>query len=606
MNPEVSLLKASFQRMHKLVLLIPEFFFQRFSLEKSSKNQYIYYFIFFSLIVSFYTHILKILNGPLFGFFDIETWEHLGFYFQENLRFSPFPNLILNSNLTVFTFGASHAFLDWCLEREYFFSCFYKLFGIGPWLKIYYFASILLIFFGSYHFLKKEYSREKSFFIATLLSFCNFYGILKYPLHLSIAAYHWLVLGVLLDFLIYRELLYSKKLNLEKILYRIIFLFLGFGLNLGYVQGYNITSFLVFSFFSGIYFLLHFSKISFDSISLKKVFLFVGIYLIIVILYFPILFQILSESHKLKDVQDFYWWNHPLRIFLPFFGSFNPSKFSLEVFFQDKPEGFAGSSVGIGILGLGVFSLFTDKKHFYSTIPLWIMILLYLSFHPIEFPFLKKLPWFQFHRVSGRATIFLSIAFALMSLGWKSNNTSLLSKWSILVFAIFTTMETRNVYLASPNAEFSFSQQFQNYFQTVKNAKGEAVLDWPFCIAGANSHLELCKDNIRINTAHALQRFHEKKVVGQYFGKILEEHVSPFRKEGWEALFLQDSVSGCMPEQGLEKFGSIYQKYDFSGIQLYLDLMPSECSKKFMDRFGNPIAEVYHPQAGRMVFLPKK
>lgn len=64
----------------------------------------------------------------------------------------------------------------------------------------------------------------------------------------------------------------------------------------------------------------------------------------------------------------------------------------------------------------------------------------------------------------------------------------------------------------------------------VKQQPGEAVLDWPFCVAGGNGlGLDnLCPYVFKNGAAFALRRFHEKKVVGQSFSRLHPSQLQPY------------------------------------------------------------------------------
>jgi hypothetical protein len=75
----------------------------------------------------------------------------------------------------------------------------------------------------------------------------------------------------------------------------------------------------------------------------------------------------------------------------------------------------------------------------------------------------------------------------------------------------------------------------------LKNQPGEAVLDWPFCIEGANYWevtKKLCPYFKINNSIYSLRRFHNKKVLGQYFGRLYPEQVQPYLKAGWDKMIV--------------------------------------------------------------------
>ena len=157
--------------------------------------------------------------------------------------------------------------------------------------------------------------------------------------------------------------------------------------------------------------------------------------------------------------------------------------------------------------------------------------------------------------------------------------------------------------------------RFDAFMRAVRETPGEAVLDWPFCVAGGNGvgNRELCPYYFRNNTIFANRRFHGKKVMGEYFGRLAESQVAPYRQAGWPALFdpappgfpHSQRQARCFTDDEWTFFSDFFAKNDFAGISVYPDLLPSGCAELIYERLGSPIAETSLGAAGRVAFVPK-
>ena len=147
----------------------------------------------------------------------------------------------------------------------------------------------------------------------------------------------------------------------------------------------------------------------------------------------------------------------------------------------------------------------------------------------------------------------------------------------------------------------------------VKNQPGEAVLDWPFCALGSNlGYSAVCPYYKQNSGVYALRRFHQKKVMGQYFGRLHPAQIEPYLQAGWDKLLLPESdntkrshKNHCFLPAEWSFFTDFYQLNDFAGINLYLDLLPEDCVSEFYTRFGTPVIETVVPVTGRVKFIPK-
>ena len=130
---------------------------------------------------------------------------------------------------------------------------------------------------------------------------------------------------------------------------------------------------------------------------------------------------------------------------------------------------------------------------------------------------------------------------------------------------------------------------------------------------GGGNMIDICP-YYRFNTViHSLRRFHEKKVMGQFFGRLHPDQISPYLQAGWDKLFFPDSPdiykatrqARCFRPAEWSFFTDFYKLNDFAGINLYVELLPEDCVSEFYARFGTPAAETRVLGAGRVKFIPK-
>jgi hypothetical protein len=148
---------------------------------------------------------------------------------------------------------------------------------------------------------------------------------------------------------------------------------------------------------------------------------------------------------------------------------------------------------------------------------------------------------------------------------------------------------------------------------TVRESPGEAVLDWPFCIAGGNgvATRDLCPFYALTSTTFAYRRFHRKDVVGLLLARMSMAQAQPFYDLGLPRLFSPDSPeirtarkqTRCFDDREMALFEGFFRSHDFAGISLYVDLLPPGCAERFYARFGSPVAETHLAAEGRAEFI---
>lgn len=563
----------------------------------------------------------------------VDNWEYIGYYFTKNFRFFPLPHLDLVNNQVFYPYGTNSVFQGWAIERDGFYALFYTLFGVGPWLQIYYLLTVLITAIGTFLLLVRDYGWMRATGAGFIVSFFNFYAIHKYPHHLNQAIAHWTTLNIIADFLLVKKVVLKQPISLRLILLRACLLILLFGQDLGYIAGFGLMSFTISMVFIFILQSYRYLRREFRLIELlsnhlandKTEFLtyprtssiLIGLIIAATYIYLPLVLQISSEAKSLEftEILAGGWWTNPLRLFIPFFPFLNP-KFPLEKIFIDSPEGVGAGSPGWFLIFLGALGLWQARKRLTIFVPLLLVFLLCLLYHPFFFPTIRIFPWFAFNRVGGRNTIIYPVILCIFALHINLNNWRWRSRQlvkSLLVFLACTELYTA-YFLTLDYRPVSLNKNFFSYMNYIKQQPGEAVLDWPFCAIGGNGVSGgLCPYYNLNSGVHTMRRFHEKKVMGQYFGRLNPSQIEPYLQAGWDKLLLPDSRDlakespqvHCFRPNEWSFFTDFYKFNDFAGINLYLNLLPDDCVAEFYKRLGKPVAETIIPGPGRVKFIPK-
>jgi hypothetical protein len=652
-----------------------------------------------SIFLAFSSLIIQDFSSPLSGLTGFGPWRELnhdfvdlqeynGFYFAKNLFFNPFPQLHLFHNQVFYPYGTNNVFNPWSFEADYFYALLYSLFGIGPWLQIYYLLSLLICVLGTIILLKREYGLLRAVGASLLVTFGNFYAIYKYPHHFQQSIIHWVTLSFIVDFLIVKQVVLRRPIDLKLLLTRSCLLFLLLGQDLGYIAGFGLTSFTV-----SLVFIIGLSSYHFlrEEFQIKQLFtqsirnykkdfwtssvfhlILIAINLVIIYLYFPLALQIAreAESFDFSDVPISTLWVNPLRILTPLIPGISRAEINFGDEFHDLQETALDSTPGLFLVLLGAIALWQNRNQLTPFIPLLITFSLCLLYIPgrlfvaltlkeigllilsslglwitrkrmilwvplililftlllvnptlFLFPTLKLFPWFTFNRVAGRCTVVYPVILTLLALhirlGGLSDRVSAdlsVRKRQIIAGLLvgLACIELGTVYSFRSSYQHPepLKADFFAYMKTVKQQPGEAVLDWPFCIASGGGAESICPYYFQSSGIFALRRFHQKKVMGQYFGRLHRSQVAPYFEAGWGKLFFQNAIdptrqSRCFNQKEWTFFTDFYKFNDFAGINLYIDRLPNSCIAEFYAHFGSPIAKTTVPGAGRVVFMPK-
>ena len=495
--------------------------------------------------------VIKNLSIPLTGWVGIgpfiganhdyvDLQEYNVFYFLNNLRFTPLPNLDLLNNQTFYPYGTNTVFQPWSIEKELFGTILHLFFGTGYWLQTYYLLTVLITAIGSFLLLYRDYGFARAIGAGFIVSFGNFYSINKYPQHFQYAVVHWVILSIIADFLIVKRIVLKHHVSLRLILVRIALLCLTFGHDLGYIAGLSLMSFTISILFISILIGYRYFKGNFKfTESFKREIQYyqqdfctyprtclalITVSGIAAYLYLPLAIQILraAKTFDFTGISIRSHWTNPLRLLIPFLPILNPER-GFHKILKDSPESLGAGSPGWFLLIIGTLGLWQSRRQILMFVPLLIMLALCLAYHPVLFPTLKIFPWFAFNRVGGRSTIIYSVIlciFALhINLNWLNSQKRRILVGCLVLLAV---IEVSVAY--SFRSEYQpdlLDKSFYTYMNYVKKQPGEAVLDWPFCVTGSGFGQILCPYYVYNSGIFTMRRFHEKKVMGQYFGRCI-------------------------------------------------------------------------------------
>ncbi|MCU0325279.1 MAG: hypothetical protein MUF45_08510, partial [Spirosomaceae bacterium] len=493
-----------------------------------------WYIVFILLTIVFSWVIIKDFTNPLTGSGDEGVWTYYGYYFAKNIQFNFFPIINFTSDQIAYPYGINQVLQDWSIERELWYAVFYKLISQhGPWLQYYFVVSLLISAFGIFYLLRYQFSVNQSGFVALLVTFCNFYAINKYPGHYAHVILHWTNLSIVSDFLIAKWVFERGKIPLHFLFLKAFFLLMLLGLNIGYVAGYALSSFTLTTIFSVIlYFyraidndgLTSFFSYFENDFNLRKIQIFVTSLLILLFgyLYLPILFQIIIAVKEVdsSSIPMWHFWDNPLRLLLPFLPKINPLDYNFQSFMHDSPEGFGPASPGLFFVVLALIGFWQAGSKRWILLPFIIFMAMCLVFHTTKIPTLKIFPWFEYSRVSSRSTLIYPLILSLVALfiDWSKLKTSY--KFLIIFLGVVEISTVYHWHFSHyhPN---TIDGSFTKYMDKIRQSRGEAVLDFPFCAMGDNGiGAENCMFWQYTTGLHTLQQFHDKKTTTFFIGRV--------------------------------------------------------------------------------------
>ncbi|HVJ92750.1 MAG TPA: hypothetical protein VM580_23275 [Labilithrix sp.] len=573
--------------------------------------------------------VVQYFGGPLIGVDDANGMEHYSFLFDGQLTLGVPPRIeFAPTKAVLYPFGTLVVFLPWGPERDLWYVLFHRGFGDGPWLQLYQTVSVAVSSCATYFLLRRDYGAVRALLVAFAGTFMNFYAVYKYPHHMNVAVMHWAIASVVVDFLIFQRFVTGRRWSTHLLLARIALLPALFGLDLGYVTGFALLSgattvggmlvWLAVERWRGRNALANAWPTSpLRDLRARPVatVLLSTILVVSVAFYVPLAVQIVqvTKTFKFEGPGGSFWANQ-LRILFPYLPGIHPASPLVERLFGHA-EGTGEFSTGWALLvvaGLGLRDAYRERR-LVGFVPILVAFVLAFAYHPRHLPSLRIFPWFQFNRVAGRATLVFPIWFALVGLGWRPAFDRGRVRKGVAALGLLAAIETTTAHAAISYRAFRPDASFWGYMKTVREAPGEAVLDWPFCIAGGNgvATKDLCPYYALTSTTFAYRRFHRKNVVGLLLARMTMSQAKPFYDLGLPSLFTPDHPeirtarrqTRCFDDREMEIFESFFNAHDFAGISLYTDLLPPGCAERFYDRFGPPVAETRLPAEGRAVFV---
>jgi hypothetical protein len=572
---------------------------------------------------------------PLAGPGDAQVFEYTGYYVAKNLKLGLLPMLSLENDQVFYPHGTNSVFQPWGLERDCFYAVFQSFIGPGPWLAIYYVFSVVVTGVGGYAVARRDLGRMRALLIGCVPAVLNFNAIAHYPFQFGYTIVHWTVLGIVVDFLIVRRVVQRRLVGIPLLLGRCLLLVLALGQDLTYAAGFSLLSAAVSFGFVSLVFVARASGIWSPSWrdSMSRPFFKTGqlrqrrlrlpeLFLLLSVvgaawLYLPLVVQIAraSNAYDLSAVPSGVWWVSPFRLLIPFLPTLHPMTPGAKGLFNDMragevPEG----SPGLFLVIVAAVGLWQARRLWPSFVPLGILLGLCLLYHP-SFRTLNLFPWFEFFRVGGRSTTLYPVMFALFATGVRWEDFASRRHWGGLALLVgLCGVETYTAYstvLRFPDWRLEASAR--DYMTQLKSQPGVAVLDWPFCAIGGNGvGEELCPGRPRMFPVFTFRRFHEKKVMGQYFGRLHPSQTKPYIAAGWDRLLAKMDLSNptldswsCLAPAEWRFFTDFFRLNDFAGINLWVDELPERCVDEFHARFGNPTAVAHVSGIGRVEFLPK-
>ncbi|MBD2704379.1 hypothetical protein IC229_27310 [Spirosoma sp. BT702] len=556
---------------------------------------------------------------PLSDGYDTDQYEYVGYFFGKNLSLWPFPQLNLVNTQTFYPYGTNQVFLDWGFERDYWYGFCYRLFdGPGPYLQFYYVYSLVVTSVGTFLLLRSRFGLVKSAVAGLIVSIFNFYALWKFPIHMNVCVAHWTVLCMVAT---YRLLLDVVQKNPISLTYWLLCGWLHIqilGQELAYVAGYALMfTALTWPVLAVVLYrrfpvvsewptqLLRYIRNEFrqHKTSVATLLFLIGLSLW---LYFPLTLQIALTAWQFNfdNVTTIPSWSHPLRLLLPHLPGLDSYAMPYQRWLRDTFESYAQGSPGLYLTLLGIFGWWQIRRNIALWLPIVLMLVLCLLYHPVLVPSLKLFPWFSFNRHGGRASLVYPILLCLLALPvqWPRQRIGKIVATFLLVLMCLEWYTSYSLRLDVPVNVVSAG--VIRYCAVIRQQPGEAVLDWPFCTVGADgtgNKEGLCPNYDQLNAVFTFRRFYDKSGVGQYFGRLHPDQIQPFLRDGWPQLL---TPGRNFTDQDWHFMDRFLRNNHFAGINLYLDLLPPQQIAGFYQRFGRPIAEAKFPAAGHVVFIP--
>lgn len=564
--------------------------------------------------------VVRDFSGPLIGAGDVNYYEYLGHHLLRHYRFEVPPDLGLVTTEVGYPFGTSLVYQSWCAERDLLYVVLTRLFGEGPWLQLYVASSPVIGALVIHGLARRDLGDRRAFLLACAGSFLSLYAALKYTTHVNMAAIHWAAAGMVADHLLYRRLERDEPLPLRLLLARAALLVLVIGLDLPYVAGFALT-YLTVTLGCAAVLVARRRRLpvvartgddAFFAEPLAAGLTVTGLALGLVV-YVPFAWSIVQASRVYRfEGAGGNLWASQLRMLLPILPGANPGSGWVHALFG-APEGEGEFTVGWGMLALAAFGAVSARRRgtWRTLVPVAIVFVLCLAFHPRRLPTLHLFPWFAFNRVAGRATAFLPLWLTLVGIEWRFEEWR--SRAARVVSALVVLEALAAFVVVADHHRARLDDEMRRYFDAVASVPGEAVLHFPFCVAGGNGvgTKELCPYYDALSTAYAYRRFHGKSVESMYLARLHPSQVAP--RLAWSRLLHPDDPdphrarheTRCFDGDEWAAFDRLYRDHDFGGLELRVDLLPTACVLAFHERYGAPTAAATLPGPGLVELIPR-
>ena len=558
---------------------------------------------------------------PLSDGNDTDQYEYVGYFFNKNISLWPFPQLALVNTQTFYPYGTNQVFLDWGFERDYWYACCTRLFhGPGPYLQYYYVYSLVITSVGTFLLLVSRFGVPKSFMSGLAVSVFNFYALWKYPIHMNVCVAHWTVLCIVATYRLLLDVVDRRSVSLPYILLWAGLHVLVLGQELAYVAGFalSFTTLAVPVIIGMLYqqfpvagrWPLRIRAYLNDEFSQRRGQI-IGLLALVVLslwLYLPLTLQIAFTAWQFDFgvVPKLRSWSHPARLLLPHLPGIDSISIPYQRWFRDTFESYGQGSPGLYLTLAACVGWWQTRRNVALWLPIVLLLMLCLLYHPVLIPTLKLFPWFSFNRHGGRASLIYPVLLTLLALPvrWPQRPMGQICCLLLVVLMGFEWYTGYAKRLAIPvNVA---SESVLQYCAVIRRQPGAAVLDWPFCTIGANGVGDkegLCPYYSAQNAVFSFRRFYDKSGVGQYFGRLHPDQIKPFLRDGWPRLLAPGHTFTTQDWQFLDSF---LRRNKFAGINLYLDLLTPQQRDQFYRHYGSPIAETRFPAAGRVVFITLK
>ncbi len=557
-------------------------------------------------------------SHPLSDGNDTDQYEYVGYFFSKNLKLFPFPHLNLTTTQTFFPYGTNQVFLDWGLERDYWYGfCRWLFDGPGPYLQYYYVYSLVVTATGTFILLRSRFGVAKSFVAGLVVSIFNFYALWKFPIHMNVCVAHWTVLCMVATHRLLLNVLDRQRTSLSFLVGWVWLHIQVLGQELAYVAGFALmfTTLVVPVLLVSLH--QQYPTIrewpgrvsayirdewrQHRGMAIRLI----GLVVLSLWLYLPLTLQIAFTAWQFDFglVPELPAWSHPARLLLPHLPGIDSYSIPYQQWFHDTFESYGQGSPGLYLTLLAGVGWWPFRHNIARWLPVAGMLVLCLLYHPVLVPTLKIFPWFSFNRHGGRASLIYPVLLVLLALPvrWPTRVPARLL--CVLLIALMG-MEWYTGYSLRLGVGVNVaSGSLLRYCAVVQKQPGEAVLDWPFCTIGANGVGDkegLCPYYKQQNAVFTFRRFYDKSGVGQYFGRLHPDQIKPFLRDGWPQLLTPERAFTDQDWQFLDTF---LRKNKFAGINLYVDLLSPAQVAQFYQHYGQPIAETRFPAAGRVVYL---